>query len=134
MTSTFDMYSMLIFIALIGTAFSCSCMALGSIEKEFQKTHAVFIGRILHKTRPDPFKPVEYKMRVEEAFKGVSKGEMILVSAYEQSETCGLGIFNVGDRMQVWLDENFSTNACTRSTRIYTKDTSALRRLAGRHH
>ena len=59
---------------------------------------------------------------------------MILVSAYEQSETCGLGIFNVGDRIQVWLDENFSTNACTRSTRIYTQDISALRRLAGRHH
>ena len=63
------MYSILVFIALLGTAFSCSCVESGPLEAEFHKVQAVFVGRVLHKTQSEPSSVVEYKMKVEEAFK-----------------------------------------------------------------
>ncbi|CAF1217776.1 unnamed protein product [Adineta ricciae] len=69
-------------------------------------------------------------MKVEEAFKGVTAGDEIIVRTSLQGAICGRSKTPVSQRWQMWLTENKGAHSCSRSTRDVQKDIAALRQLA----
>lgn len=106
----------------LGRAYACDC-APADPAALAASADAVFIGTVVDlavaQSLPDAelaFEPVIVTFSIEEAIKGVIKGEKVVVSTAGNSAACGVA-FNVGERWQVnaTLDraQGYFTHLCS---------------------
>ncbi|CAF2722085.1 unnamed protein product [Rotaria sp. Silwood2] len=127
------MLSVILFFVFISTAAGCSCTSRPPLDRDFKQTPIIFIGRVttVNVNKQSEFSGIaDYTMIVEEAFKGITSGSIIVVHSNTAGTNCGLAEITVGARWQIWVYQDGWTDMCTRSTHNSDENRAELEKLA----
>ena len=150
---TFDCEQVVVFVMIFltlffnATTFACSCSKkVSSLSKDFERTDYIFIGTVTNTTitwrNDDTEASRDVEFQVDEFFKQPPTVNNGSITIYTPKDRSGCGIkMKINQRWQIWAiytsmfsdDDDLrwlTADSCGRSTKIYNRNHSYLRRLS----
>lgn len=120
------------------TTYACSCVGPNTVEEEFERSAAVFSGKVVDiEDKKSMFNLssaalIAVKFEVEESWKGLNQKQMTVYTAIS-TDSCGYD-FNLNTAYLVYAYESdgaYNVGLCSRTTPLLTaeKDISELRKV-----